>query len=95
MGWGYPDLVTVSFWDKDTSGQMTSAGGEGKTTAEMQTESTFTDAGWDFIEIWDIGENQTYPFLRTHLAGDINHDDIVNFYDLAIIAGHWLQGIEQ
>jgi len=57
----------------------------------MKTESTFTDANWDFIEIWDIGENQTYPFLRVYPAGDINHDDIVNFHDLAILADHWLQ----
>ena len=62
-----------------------------KPTAEMRTESTFTDAGWDFVEVWNIGENQTYPFLRTHPAGDINHDDKVNFTDLAILAAHWLE----
>jgi len=61
----------------------------------MKRQSTFTDAGWDFIEIWHIGENQTYPFLRTHLAGDIDHDDIVNFYDLLILASHWLEGTGQ
>ena len=42
--------VTACFWDKDTSGQTSSAGGAGKTTAEMKTQSTFTDAGWDFID---------------------------------------------
>jgi len=94
VGSNYYGTILASFWDVNTSGQATSAGGTPKTTTEMKTESTFTNAGWDFIEIWDIGENQTYPFLRTHLAGDINHDDIVNFYDLAIIADHWLQGAE-
>ena len=78
------------FWDVNTSGQATSAGGTGKTTAEMMSESMFTDAGWDFVEVWDIGENQTYPFLKTHPAGDLNHDDKVNWLDLAILAGHWL-----
>ena len=73
--------VTNSFWDVNSSGEPISAAGIGLTTTEMQTMSTFTDAGWDFIEIWDIGENQTYPFLRTHPAGDIDHDDIVNFYE--------------
>ncbi|MHC4616544.1 MAG: hypothetical protein ACYTEQ_02190, partial [Planctomycetota bacterium] len=63
----------------------------GKTTAEMQTESTFTDAGWDFVEVWDIGEGQTYPFLRTHSAGDLNHSGLVDWHDFAILAGHWLQ----
>ncbi len=86
------DPVLDSFWDVETTGQSTSDGGIGKTTAEMKTESTFTDAGWDFIEVWNIGENQTYPFLRVYLAGDINHDDIVNFYDFAILAGRWLEG---
>lgn len=42
--------VINSFWDTETSDQTASAGGEGKTTAEMQTLSTFTDAGWDFSD---------------------------------------------
>lgn len=86
--------VISSFWDIETSGQSTSSGGEPLTTTEMKTRATFTSAGWDFIETWDIGENQTYPFLRTHPAGDINHDDIVNFFDLAILADHWLQSTQ-
>ena len=63
--------IIDSFWDTQTSGQLTSAGGTGKTTAEMQTESTFTDAGWDFVnetkngneDIWWILEGQDYPRL--------------------------------
>ena len=43
----------------------------GKTTAEMQTESTFLDAGWDFVDetengteyIWWILEYRDYPRL--------------------------------
>jgi len=42
-----------------------------KTTAEMQTASTFLDAGWDFVDetengtddIWWILEGQDYPRL--------------------------------
>ena len=64
--------VTYCFWDTQTSGQTTSAGGTGKTTAEMQTASTFLDAGWDFVDettngtddIWWILEGQDYPRLR-------------------------------
>ena len=58
----------------------------------MQTKSTFTDAGWDFEEIWDIGEKQTYPYLRQYLSADLNHDGRVNMADFAILAGHWLDG---
>ncbi|MDH4240175.1 MAG: hypothetical protein OEW48_11485 [Phycisphaerae bacterium] len=62
--------ATNSFWDVETSGQTISAGGTGKTTAEMQMQVTFTDAGWDFVgetvkgieDIWFIPQ-QDYPHL--------------------------------
>ncbi|MFC1763387.1 GLUG motif-containing protein [Planctomycetota bacterium] len=63
--------VMSCFWDMETSRQPTSASGMGLTTAEMQTESTFTNADWDFInetengteDIWWIDEGQDYPRL--------------------------------
>ena len=66
-----PSVVIASFWDMQTSGQATSAGGTGKTTAEMQTAKTFLDAGWDFVgetangteDIWWINEGKDYPCL--------------------------------
>jgi hypothetical protein len=85
-------VVMASFWDIETSGRSTSAGGTPKTTAEMKTIDTFTDAGWDFVEIWGIGENQTYPFLRQSSACDINLDQRVDLQDFAIFAEHWLEG---
>ncbi len=93
-----PTSYTSCFWDEDINpdvngiGNTTDPNVVGKPTVEMKKESTFTNVGWDFIEIWNIGENQTYPFLRIYYAGDINHDNIVNFYDLAILADHWLEG---
>ncbi len=59
--------ITNCFWDTETTGTSTSAGGTGKTTAEMKTESTFTDAGWDFNTVWVINgtDNNGYPFLQT------------------------------
>jgi GLUG motif-containing protein len=70
--------ITVSFWDTETSGQVTSAGGAGLTTTEMQTASTFLEAGWDFIDetengtddIWWIDEGQDYPRLWWELVED-------------------------
>jgi hypothetical protein len=84
--------VGDSFWDVNTSGQPNSAGGMPKTTTEIKTKSTFTNAGWDFVEVWGIGEGQTYPFLRTESAGDSNYDKKVDLADLAILASHWLEG---
>jgi hypothetical protein len=94
IGDGFPNRTSNSFWDTETSWQTLSDGGEGKTTAEMKTESTFTDASWDFIEIWNIGENQAYPYLRVYPAGDLNHDGRIDFFDFAIAASHWLEGTE-
>ena len=56
---GYIDYPNVqnSFWDIQTSGQTTSAGGTGKTTAEMQDIATYTslvtvglEESWDFVD---------------------------------------------
>jgi len=59
--------VTACFWDIQTSGTGSSpGGGTGKTTAQMQTEATYTDAGWDFATVWsmdDGGYNDGYPIL--------------------------------
>jgi len=91
VGYNSLSTITASFWDIETSGQSSSAGGNPKTTAEMKRQFTFTNVNWDFIEVWNTGENQTYPFLRVYPAGDIDHDNIVNFVDVAILAGHWLE----
>ncbi|MFC1739548.1 LamG-like jellyroll fold domain-containing protein [Planctomycetota bacterium] len=63
IGYNWQGGVTYdSYWDKGTSGRTTSKGGTGKSTVEMMQEATFV--GWDFDDIWDIVEGQTYPFLR-------------------------------
>lgn len=62
VGRNYGGPITNCFWDTETSGQASSAGGTGKTTAEMKQQATFTN--WDFSSIWDITETITYPWLR-------------------------------
>jgi hypothetical protein len=64
-------MIEASFWDIDTSGQSTSAGGAGKSTIQMQRADTYLDAGWDFVnetengmeDIWWIDEGNDYPGL--------------------------------
>ena len=53
--------TSYSFWDIETSGQTISAGGIGKTTAEMRTASTFKTWGCDGA--WTIAEGVDYPRL--------------------------------
>jgi hypothetical protein len=73
VGVNWVGTVSNSFWDTKTSGQATSTGGTGKTTAEMQDIATFLGAEWDictvapgatnFAYTWNIIHKQTYPFL--------------------------------
>jgi hypothetical protein len=88
--------ITSCFWDIDSSAKDIGISGDpgdvtGKITAEMQKQSTFTSAGWDFTNVWDIVENQTYPFFRKYWTADLNHDGIVNLTDFGIFASQWLK----
>ncbi len=57
------ESTTNSYWDNETSGQASSAGGTGKTTADMKEVYTYAD--WDFGSTWgiDASQNDGYPFL--------------------------------
>lgn len=86
------------FWDVNTSGQGVSAGGIGKTTTQMHTRSTFTDAGWDFVgevingpnDIWDICDGTNYPKLSwQQLPGDFACPDGVNLIDFSVLGAAW------
>jgi len=69
---GLSTNITVNncYWDTQTSGQMFSAGGAGRTTDEMTFEQAAnTYLGWDFtapIPTWEInyGINGGYPYLK-------------------------------
>jgi len=71
LGENWEDLgaVIACFWDTQTSVQTTSAGGTGKTTDEMQTASTYIDAGWNFEQVWYMPDLPDYPHLFWEEAG--------------------------
>jgi hypothetical protein len=54
--------IRYSYWDVNTSVQETSKKGDPKTTEEMKQQATFEN--WDFENIWQIDEDQTYPYLQ-------------------------------
>ena len=64
--------VNNGYWDTQTSGQATSSGGTGKTTAEMKQLASFT--GWDISAsggsnaVWRIYAGQSAPLLRSFLT---------------------------
>jgi len=74
--------VADSFWDTQGTGQQASAGGSGavdRSTAEMKSIGTFSDASWSIVagsaggpsDVWGICElvNDGYPFLLWEVAG--------------------------
>ena len=90
--------ITNCFWDTDVSGLEASSGGTGQTTVQMNSESTFISAGWDYVnedtagmlDVWfqNTGE---YPKLYWQASrGDSDYDGNVDEDDLVIICGQWL-----
>jgi hypothetical protein len=73
VGRNYQGTVSNSFWDIQTSGQATSAGGTGENTTQMKDITTFSGAGWNInavnsgqtnpAYVWNIVDAVTYPFL--------------------------------
>lgn len=71
---GSMSAITNSFYDSATTGMSDTDRGTPKTTSEMKTKTTFTDAGWDFAgettngssDLWDIEStiNDGYPYLK-------------------------------
>jgi filamentous hemagglutinin family protein len=67
-GFGTGNTISESFWDKQTSGQLASVDGLGKTTTQMHAASTF--ANWNIGseggtgEIWRIYDGFTGPLMR-------------------------------
>ncbi len=69
-------IVIQSYWDIESSGQSTSAGGEGKLTVEMVQHDTFDN--WDFQDTWEIQKHnpyilKTYPHLQWQGYAGLNN----------------------
>ncbi|UCC22523.1 MAG: hypothetical protein JSW23_00150 [Planctomycetota bacterium] len=107
VGYHYPGgSYMKSFWNSEIINPYIPGIGNwndpnviGETTANMQTESTFTDAGWDFVgefingpnDIWDICEGTNYPKLVWQIpAGDLVCPDGVDGIDVGVLCEEWL-----
>jgi hypothetical protein len=82
--------IIYSCYYSALSGQTDTGKGLLTSDANMKKEATFTN--WDFDSVWGLGENQTYPYLRTRPSADLNGDGVVNLADFAVFAGQWLKG---
>ncbi len=67
---------TSCYWDIETTGQSASAGGSGKSTAEMKQEATYL--GWDFTNIWCFNEtiNDGYPIFTWQNTTGITENNL-------------------
>ncbi|MEI6090698.1 MAG: GLUG motif-containing protein [bacterium] len=83
-GWN-KSYIENCFWDKETSGKSTSDGGTGKTSTEMKVKSTFTDAHWDFNQIWNIDSqiNDGYPYLNKGSSDVIEFDVTADYLNIS------------
>ena len=70
--------ISNAYWNMETTGQLTSAGGgNGLTTAQMFDQANLT--GLDFSTIWGNGDNQTTPYLK-----NLANNQVFNKNDLPI-----------
>ena len=82
------------FWDSDLNSLSVGSGdssfnwGTGKTTVEMQTSSTFTNAGWD-LNTWMFNDN-AYPVFASSTSlgppagisiSSANNQNIISWLD--------------
>ena len=100
--------ISACFWDTQTTGitdtdpnSVNDDGVIGLTTAQMQTQSTFEEAGWDYINESANGTEDRwyqidgdYPKLCAlavdHISADYDYDTYVNQNDLIILSDQWL-----
>jgi hypothetical protein len=99
-GASYRSSVETSFWDLEAAGCTTSAGGEGKTTAQMYRRATYAAAGWGFAtqgsnpttDLWCLPASKGYPRLVSERTqADFNGDGRVDLRDFALAAKRWRQ----
>ncbi len=98
-GYDYDGTITNCFWDVETSGIGIEGddnyGATGKTTEQMQTQSTFTDANWDFsvVPLWHMPFQAIgYPMLgwQKDIPGDFTGRYGVDLADFAVLSNAWL-----
>ena len=76
--YGFPSSIfNHCFWDTETTGQSTSAGGTPKSTLQMKLIGTYLSAGWEIRHdndgnIWGIVDptlpgTTSYPYLKNNL----------------------------
>jgi hypothetical protein len=71
------------FWDRQTSGQLFSAGAKGRTTEQMQQAANYINWNKTGDTIWEIQEGTDYPHLIWEGTGGtaLETDSLTNYLD--------------
>ena len=108
VGDNYSCSISNCFWDVETSGNAYSDGGVGLSTAEMQTRTTYTDSGWDFVgetnngieDIWIMDGYPVFSWQYVGLGGGNGTesdpyliDNIDDFNEFCSDARFWASGV--
>ncbi len=83
--------ITECFWDNETSEWTTSDGAEiGRNTDDMMNNFTFTNAGWDFTNVWWMVNASTRPFLRMEWSTEIHNSHQLQLMQMDLNADYTL-----
>lgn len=79
-------VYSNNYWNGETtnSGSLTSAGATKLTSSEMTDSDSFSS--WDFSTIWDITEDQSYPYLRDLVPSNLPGVTVVDQSGTIIIS---------
>jgi hypothetical protein len=70
VGKNLTGIITVCFWDMQTSGQAGSSGGKGLTTEQMKTMCIYQNAGW-VDKGWVMIDGADYPHQSWENTGGV------------------------
>ncbi|MFO8109490.1 MAG: GLUG motif-containing protein, partial [Thermoplasmata archaeon] len=74
-----------NFWDIDTSKQEnTACNAKGSNTVEMMTQLMFTEARYDFIDIWWMIDGNTRPFLQMEWSTEIHNSHQLQMISMSL-----------
>ena len=66
LGGGDASNFSANFFDSEASNQSSATGATAKTTAEMNSKNTFTNAGWDFVDETTNGTDDIWKSTTTY-----------------------------
>ncbi|MCK4757310.1 MAG: hypothetical protein KAS67_02545, partial [Thermoplasmata archaeon] len=84
------NTVTNSFWDNETSGWTILGDGTGLNTTDMMNNFTFTNAGWDFDNVWFSVNGSTRPFLRMEWNTNVSNSHQLQLMVMNLSANYTL-----